>query len=263
MKNSILLTISITTVSFGGYAMDTSAPTPENPITITAKNFESFAQDEKPFIVDVWAEWCGPCKAVKPIFEKVAQDNPEYRFGSLDFQTQADLAKQLKIKSLPTFLIIKANKEYGRIKGARDVSSPEALLAKIKECLKNENPTEIGDASLSDHEWFIQLAQLRSVKTLEGKTKVLKVYLGDGLKPETVLIETPAAGNLPATKITAISLILQLAMANKDNNPLLKVLVENGATTSQLEAEIDTNIKRAQNIIKVWQDIKNHVQEEL
>jgi len=238
MKNSILLILSTTTIVFGGYAMDTPAPTPENPITITAKNFEQLAQAEKPFIVDVWAEWCGPCKAVKPVFEETAKNNPEYTFGSLDFEGQPDLGQKLKIKGLPTFLIIKANKEYGRITGATpDTASPEALLEKIKECLANTAPTEIGNAPLTKQEFFMQLNQL-ALKDEPEQAKGLKQLLKAGLKPDDVLMDLPAGKNRPAYKATTISLILAY-----NNIELLNILLEHGTTTIQLNTEIDSQIK--------------------
>ncbi len=254
MKNSILLILSTTTIVFGGFAMDTPAPDAQNLITITSKNFEQLAQAEKPLIIDVWAEWCGPCKAVKPVFEETAKNNPEYTFGSLDLQAhQAFVQKQFKITSLPTFLILKENKEYGRIIGATDASSPEALLAKIKECLANEDPTEIGNAPMTPQEFFMQLNQL-ALKDEADQIKGLKELLEAGLKPDTVLMDLPASKNRPAFKATAISLMLA-----QNSIALLKVFLEHGATTAQVTSDIDSQISQNQKRIENMNTLKKKV----
>jgi thioredoxin 1 len=88
--------------------------------------FEKLKQNPRPVIVDLWAPWCGPCKLVKPILEKLAQ---EYA-GRVDlWQINADenqeLLQQLKVYGIPTLIVYRAGKETLRQVGAKPRQRPE------------------------------------------------------------------------------------------------------------------------------------------
>ena len=60
-------------------------------------------------MIDVWAEWCGPCKQSTPVFKELAGklESEEHVFGTLDAQTYMDAANKIGVMSLPTFAIFK------------------------------------------------------------------------------------------------------------------------------------------------------------
>ncbi|HBR70654.1 TPA: hypothetical protein DIC20_01050 [Candidatus Dependentiae bacterium] len=113
---------------------ETTKPTPieSSLLNITKATYEQEVLNEtKPVVVDVYADWCGPCRKFAPIFEKVAEANPNYKFVRFNcVETEKELAKELDIKALPTTLFIKNKKIVGRETG---FMSQEVLQQKLIE----------------------------------------------------------------------------------------------------------------------------------
>ena len=97
--------------------------------TITSENFRSEVLDFKgTVLLDFWAGWCGPCRAMAPVVEKLAEEHPEVRFGKVNVDDESELASQFGIFSIPTFLVVKDGKVQAQTAGARPKEALEALL---------------------------------------------------------------------------------------------------------------------------------------
>jgi thioredoxin 1 len=75
--------------------------------TLNGGNFDDkVLKSDKPFLVDFWAEWCGPCKQIAPILDQIAEENPDLgNIGKVNIDEDQELASKYGIRAIPTLLI--------------------------------------------------------------------------------------------------------------------------------------------------------------
>ena len=86
-------------------------------IKITKENFNDLINEEKLTLVDFYADWCGPCKALGPVIEEIAEENKNINVGKVNVDNERDLAVQFGVRSIPTMIIFKNGKEVNRLVG--------------------------------------------------------------------------------------------------------------------------------------------------
>jgi len=86
-------------------------------VTSLSKFHEIINQDT-PTVFDFWATWCGPCKLISPVFAKLAAEFPAIQFYKVDVDEQADIAQELDIRAMPTFLVFQSGNKVGESVGA-------------------------------------------------------------------------------------------------------------------------------------------------
>lgn len=90
------------------------------PVTITDANFENeVIKSDIPVLIDFWATWCGPCKAIAPIVEDLAKEyDGKVKVGKVDVDDNQQTAIKYGIRSIPTILIMKNGQVNDMIVGA-------------------------------------------------------------------------------------------------------------------------------------------------
>ena len=73
-------------------------------VNLTKENFESTVQENGIVLVDFWADWCGPCKAFAPVFEKAAEDHGDVTFGKVNTEEEPELAGAFQVTAIPTLM---------------------------------------------------------------------------------------------------------------------------------------------------------------
>ena len=105
---------------------------------LTKDNFEITIGDNDIVIIDFWAEWCGPCKAFKPIFHAAADRHDDVAFVSCDTEDQVELAGMFQIRSIPTTVIFREQIPVFSQPGMLPADALDDLLGKVKELDMNE-----------------------------------------------------------------------------------------------------------------------------
>ena len=101
-----------------------------NLTQLTTETFEETIAGETPVLVDFWAEWCAPCRAVEPILEDIAKEkSSQLRVVKLNADDHPDVVQKLGILSIPTLILFSKGEERARVVGAR---AKEALLKEIE-----------------------------------------------------------------------------------------------------------------------------------
>ena len=100
----------------------------------TSSNFETEVyQAEVPVLVDFYADWCNPCKAMGPVVEALAQEyQGKAKVGKINTDDNQDIAMEYGVMSIPTFIIYKGGKAVKKMIGMHDKSN---LVAAIEESL--------------------------------------------------------------------------------------------------------------------------------
>ncbi len=99
-------------------------------LAIDSSNFETLAKGDKLVIIDFWAQWCGPCKALGPVVEELAQEyENEVIIGKCDVDENAELAAQFGVMNIPMLVFLKNGEMVDALVG---LVSKDNIVKKIE-----------------------------------------------------------------------------------------------------------------------------------
>ena len=100
-------------------------------VQVTDASFEQFVADNKLVLVDAWAPWCGPCKMVGPVLDKIASEQAgKVTIGKLNVDENRAVSTKFRIMSIPTMLVFKDGTLVDSMVGALPKPQIEAVLKK-------------------------------------------------------------------------------------------------------------------------------------
>ena len=102
-------------------AMINQKPEPKTEpgiIDLNSSNFDQIISAETPTLVDFWAEWCGPCKSMHPIFESLEKQYPKIKFARVNVDQNQNISMKFSVQSIPTFIMFKSGQIIDKMMGA-------------------------------------------------------------------------------------------------------------------------------------------------
>lgn len=97
-------------------------------LNVNKNNFDSVKANEKPVLLDFYADWCGPCRMVSPIVDEIAEENPQYLVGKINIDKEPELAQSFGVLSIPTLAVMKNGKVIRQSAGAKPKDQILAML---------------------------------------------------------------------------------------------------------------------------------------
>ena len=88
-------------------------------LELDEKTFEKEVTESKKLIVDFFADWCGPCKALAPALEKLSQEYKDVKFAKVNVEVSPELSEKNEVRGIPCIILFKNGKEADRLVGYR------------------------------------------------------------------------------------------------------------------------------------------------
>ncbi len=87
-------------------------------IELDDSNFDKTISGNNLTLVDFWAQWCGPCKLMHPVFERMAKKHSQIKFGRVNVDQNQPIAARFGVQAIPTFIMFKNGQEIDKMMGA-------------------------------------------------------------------------------------------------------------------------------------------------
>ena len=112
-------------------------------VQLTKDNFEQVVTSNPTVIVDFWAPWCGPCKGFAPVFDRVAEANPDVVFAKVNTDDEQEIAAHFQIRSIPTLMVFRDQIIVFSQPGALPQNALEQVVSRATDLDMNEVRAEL------------------------------------------------------------------------------------------------------------------------
>ncbi|MDN8594212.1 MULTISPECIES: thioredoxin [unclassified Corynebacterium] len=121
-------------------------------VNVTEDTFTQTIENNDIVIVDAWADWCGPCKAFAPTFEKASEKHDDIVFAKLDTEANEGLAAALQIQTIPTLFVFREGIALGQTSGAMPPADLEEFIQAIRDVDMEEVHRDIAAQNAQESE---------------------------------------------------------------------------------------------------------------
>jgi len=99
-------------------------------LSVNKSNFkESVIDSDKPVLIDLWANWCGPCKMLSPVVSEIADEHPEIRVCKINVDEEPELAQAFQVSAIPMLVLVKNGSVANVSVGFKQKTQIEQMLA--------------------------------------------------------------------------------------------------------------------------------------
>ena len=95
---------------------------------LTKVNFDTLNNGEKPLLIDFWATWCGPCRMIAPVVQKISEERADITVVKCDVDAEPELANRFGIEVIPTLVLVKGSEILGKAMGFKDYAGLNAFI---------------------------------------------------------------------------------------------------------------------------------------